>query len=258
MQGATDARRPPAGGVPLMVRGLVVGVAATVLPLGLQALTSPAAAATQVVSVERVNLAPDGSQLSQAEYYQPVDLSRDGTHVVFEHFHPGLVPGDTTGWDVFARDTTTGVTKRISVTATGGAPDMDSYGGAVNGDGSQVVFASGAFGLKDGYSCSGRVCGGAVTLDVYVRDRDRDRDGVLDEPGDATTVMASRSAAPGTVGGTDGNGPSGTDNGNVPAGLTVARCQHRRERTHGRVHIACQQPGAGGHEQLLRHLHPRP
>ena len=127
-----------------MARGLVVGVAATVLPLGLQALTSPAAAATQVVSVERVNLAPDGSQLSQAEYYQPVDLSRDGTHVVFEHFHPGLVPGDTSGWDVFARDTTTGVTRRISVTPTGGAPNGDSFGGAVNGDGSQVVFASAA------------------------------------------------------------------------------------------------------------------
>ena len=100
------------------------------------------------VNVRNEELAPGpvGSYLEVIDYdvsndcyYQPVDLSRDDTHVVFEHFHPGLVAGDTSGWDVFARDTTTGVTRRISVTPTGGAPNGDSFGGAVNGDGSLTL-----------------------------------------------------------------------------------------------------------------------
>jgi len=92
-------------------------------------------------------------------------ISADGSIVVFDSSLSTLVPGDLNHeTDVFARDETTGVTTRVSVSSLGVEGDGDSTDPSVSADGRFVAFESLATNLvaadTNGVS------------DVFVHDRD--------------------------------------------------------------------------------------
>lgn len=90
---------------------------------------------------------------------------------------------------LFAQTTT-----RVSLTSTGAELETPTYYPRLSGDGRYVVFSSASALLTpfgNGFS------------QIFVRDRDPDGNGILDE-GNATTTLVSRNSA-----GVPGNGPSG-------------------------------------------------
>ncbi|HET6164506.1 MAG TPA: hypothetical protein VFG37_12615 [Planctomycetota bacterium] len=96
-----------------------------------------------LVTTERVSIATSGSEATGAS--TTASLSADGNLVVFESAATDLVTGDTNGaHDVFRHDRTTGVTERVSVDSSGNEGPIDSYGGAISGDGRVVAFESAA------------------------------------------------------------------------------------------------------------------
>ncbi len=71
-------------------------------------------------------------------------MSGDGRFATFLSAHAGFVAGDTNGrFDVFRRDLVGATTARISLSATGGQLGHNSLGGAMTGDGGDVVFWAG-------------------------------------------------------------------------------------------------------------------
>ena len=71
-------------------------------------------------------------------------MSGDGRFATFLSAHAGFVAGDTNGrFDVFRRDLVGGTTARISLSATGAQLGHNSFGGAMTGDGGDVVFWAG-------------------------------------------------------------------------------------------------------------------
>ena len=92
-------------------------------------------------------------------------LSLDGRYVAFFSFASNLVPGDTNNrGHVFIRDRQTGVTERVSLTASDGqANGSESFHASISDDGRYVAFASEAGNLVPGDTNG--------TQDVFVRDR---------------------------------------------------------------------------------------
>jgi Tol biopolymer transport system component len=83
-------------------------------------------------------------------------ISADGRYVVFGSAMTNLVPGDTNNVDdVFRHDRTTGVTRRVSVTASGGQSNGWSGDHAISADGRYVAFASVASNLVRGDTNAG-------------------------------------------------------------------------------------------------------
>jgi hypothetical protein len=150
------------------------------------------------VGTARVSLAADGSE-GNADSGSPGGIAGSGRFVVFDSVADNLVPGDTNGsWDVFVRDRDTdrdGIfdepgatdTIRVSASTTGDEGDAQSSGGVLSRTGRFVAFQSTATNLVEG-DANGR-------QDVFVRDRDTDRDGVFDEPDAVATVRVSVSSA---------------------------------------------------------------
>lgn len=90
----------------------------------------------QLVSVQWQSGLPGGGVLPS--------VSDDGNLVAFETFDGAIVPGDTNfGSDVFLRDMSTGVTRRVSVDPSGGNVLGTSYSPRISADGSTVVYESG-------------------------------------------------------------------------------------------------------------------
>lgn len=82
-----------------------------------------------------------------------VGLSPDGRHALFSSAYANLVPGDTNGArDHFARDLTTGVTRRLSLAHDGSEPNDDSGTGRphLSADNRYAVFTSTASNLVPG------------------------------------------------------------------------------------------------------------
>jgi hypothetical protein len=110
-------------------------------------------------SIERVNVATDGSQSSRT-VYAPASLSSDGRYVAFTSPSPNLVPGDTNGdSDVFLRDRFAGTTSRVSVSSSGGQADSRIGAGcgspSLSRDARYLAFACGETeGLVPGVSGS--------------------------------------------------------------------------------------------------------
>jgi len=138
----------------------------------------------QLGTTERVSVASDGTE-GNDQSVRPT-ISADGRYVAFMSWATNLVADDVNGHvDVFVHDRVTHETVRVSLTATGGEADGDSSYPAISGDGRRVAFLS--FGTN--------LVPGATTMGlVYVRDRDTDGDGVLDEPESSETVLASVSS----------------------------------------------------------------
>ncbi|MDD5369419.1 MAG: hypothetical protein PHQ40_10050 [Anaerolineaceae bacterium] len=91
-------------------------------------------------------------------------ISADGRFVAFASFYAGFVPGDTNSCtDVFIRDLSLGVTKRVSLNSVGIQGNSDSYQPSISGDGRYVAFASKASNL---------VLGDDSTWDIFVHDNE--------------------------------------------------------------------------------------
>jgi Tol biopolymer transport system component len=111
---------------------------------------------------QRVSVASDGSEASQASIHPA--LSLDGRFVVFESRAAELAASDTNGLaDVFLHDRTTGAIERISVAANGSEARGSSERPSVSADGRYVVFTSNAANLVVGDT--------NLVADVFVRDR---------------------------------------------------------------------------------------
>jgi Tol biopolymer transport system component len=131
----------------------------------------------------RVSLGPGGVEGNGFSY--PATISADGRHVAFTSNATNLVAGDTNGrYDVFVRDVDDNRTVLVSV-ATGGAhSDGDSGFPSVSADGRYVAFVAHATTLAPGTVPNG-------PMQVYLRDRDSDGDGIFDEPDATTTTLVS-------------------------------------------------------------------
>lgn len=175
-----------------MMAGLMM--AALVMMLGAGRGTAYAASSTERVTVSRTGVQGNGSS-SRAS------ISGNGRYIMFVSAASNLVPHDTNGvTDTFVWDRVTGKIVRISVSSEGrqGNRGYDYWGGppSISAHGRFIAFESMASNLVPG-DTNGR-------SDVFVRDRDTDKDNIYDEPGAVsttrvstwTTVAISRPSAP--------------------------------------------------------------
>lgn len=103
----------------------------------------------ETATTVRVSVASDGTQAG-GDSWAPA-VSADGRLVAFHSYASNLVPGDLNGdADVFVHDTTTGATRRVSVSGAGLGGDGASYQPALSADGSLVAFYSAATNLVPG------------------------------------------------------------------------------------------------------------
>src|SRR4051795_8290641 len=161
--------------------------------LAAAALAAGAAPALAAGTPQRVSVSSHGVQ-GNGDSTGPA-FSADGHVVAFVSAANDLVPGDTNGnhcragflcgFDVFARDLTTGATERVSVSSAGVQGNDISFSPAVSTAGRFVAFRSFASNLVPGDT--------NATDDVFVRDRQN-----------GTTERVSVSST-----GVQGNGPSG-------------------------------------------------
>jgi Ca2+-binding RTX toxin-like protein len=144
------------------------------------------------IATVRVSVASTGVQANNSS--GTPSLSADGRFVAFSSWASNLVPGDPNGMDVFVHDRDAdgdGVfdepgaiaTVRVSVASSGAQANGDSFQPSLSADGRFVAFASEATNLVPGDTNR--------QGDVFVHDRDADRDGVFDEPGAITTRRVS-------------------------------------------------------------------
>jgi Tol biopolymer transport system component len=93
----------------------------------------------------RVSVGPAGQGNSDSSGAPAI--SADGRYVAFFSHASNLVPGDTNGaYDIFVRDLLAGVTRRVSVGASGQG-NRDSLAPAITADGRSVAFVSASFNL---------------------------------------------------------------------------------------------------------------
>lgn len=127
-------------------------------------------------------------------------ISANGRYVVFRSMASDLVPDDENkSPDGFVHDMLTGLTERVTVAADGHElVGAWLYSGAMSTDGRYVVFVSSdptaVPGDTNTCPSMGYTSPGSCP-DVFVRDRDTDGDGILDELGQATTLLVSVSSA---------------------------------------------------------------
>jgi hypothetical protein len=158
--------------------------------------------------VTRVSVSTSGRQANAPS--TAVAISSNGRSVAFISTASTLVAGDRNRvGDVFVRDRDSdrdGVidergavrTARVSVSTAGRESNGATLGAAMSVDGRFVAFASDASNLVAGDRNG--------TTDVFVRDRDVNRDGVPDQAGSVSTWRASVA-----TGGAEANGKSAWD-----------------------------------------------
>lgn len=136
-------------------------------------------------------------------------ISFSGRFVAFQSDATDLVSGVTDtngGTDVFVRDRLLGTTTVISVTPGGGRTGSSrSFDPSISDDGRYIAFGSAATDLVT----TPLVIDAPVN--VYVRDRDTDKDGVFDEPGATSTRLLSINSLLSGDGSGIFGGPSGGD-----------------------------------------------
>ena len=111
----------------------------------------------QTGTTELVTVATDGTQSDAESDFYGAAPSEDGRYIAFSTAATTLVPGDTNGVsDVFLRDQVAGITKRISVSATGVQADGSSSSVALSATGRYATFYTAASNL------GGSVLGGGV------------------------------------------------------------------------------------------------
>jgi Tol biopolymer transport system component len=144
------------------------------------------------VSTERVSVSSSEAQTNFLKWSSYPSISPDGRHVAFKSDATNLVSGDTNAKeDVFVRDRQNGTTARISVSTSGaqGTGTSNSSQASISSPfiggakGRYVVFTSDHSNLVSGDT--------NAVADVFLRDRDRDNDNIMDEPGAVTTTRVS-------------------------------------------------------------------
>jgi Tol biopolymer transport system component len=114
-------------------------------------------------------------------------ISPDGRYVAFASAATNLVAVDTNqASDIFVHDRETSQTTRVSVASDGTEANWNSYSPMVGPGGRFVVYASEATNLVPSDT--------NAVMDVFLHDRDTDRDGVFDEPGAIQTIRVSTAA----------------------------------------------------------------
>lgn len=126
---------------------------------------------TERVSVSTGGVAGNGDS-------RGVDVSADGTVVVFGSSATNLVPGGTSRFDIYARDRDRGVTELVSLSNDSQPGDSTSLWPSVSSDGSRVAFHSIARNLASGDD-NGQA-------DVFVRDRSAGRTILVSAASDGT------------------------------------------------------------------------
>jgi hypothetical protein len=156
------------------------------------------------VSMRRVSLSTAGEQANNDSQFPSFSLG--SRFLAFASYADNLVPGDTNGaGDIFLRDRNSdrdrlfdepGAVKtvRLSLSSAGAEADGESNYPAISASGRFVVFSSSATNLVPGDTNG--------LEDIFVRDRDADRDGRFDEPGAVRTVRVNVSSE-----GLESNGP---------------------------------------------------
>jgi len=110
----------------------------------------------------RISVNSNGVQANGASV-EP-SISADGRYIAFDSEASNLVAGDTNGAsDVFIRDMTNHVTRRLSVTSSGAQSKGVSFDPSISADGRYVAFDSSAVNLVNGDTNG--------STDVFVRDR---------------------------------------------------------------------------------------
>lgn len=142
-------------------------------------------------TVERISLNDAGAQMFNGADIARAAVSDDGASVAFATLQP-IDAGDNNGVrDVHVRDRA-GLRTRLASRATAGAvgnaesPDFFRPAIAMSADGARIAFSSTATNL-----CAQD---GDASVDVFLRDRDSDGNGVLDEAGGTATTCLSRAA----------------------------------------------------------------
>ncbi|MGZ8195619.1 MAG: TolB family protein [Methylosarcina sp.] len=129
--------------------------------LSVMASTALAAPSTIRASVSSAEVQGNGD--SGGTTFNAIAISGNGRYVVFASDATNLVPGDTNGEsDVFIRDLTTGLTRRVSVSSSGGQGNGSSGDPSISPDGRYVAFSSFSNNLVPGDTNN--------ATDVFVRD----------------------------------------------------------------------------------------
>ena len=138
----------------------------------------------QTGTTTRVSVSTAGAQANrQAD--RPA-ISADGRYVAFVSVADTLVPNDTNGLaDIFVRDLAANTTTRVSVSTAGAQSNDSSFAAALSATGRFVAFDSFADNLL------GAGADGNNASDIFLRDRDTDNDGVMDEAGAVSTTRVS-------------------------------------------------------------------
>ncbi|MEZ4590662.1 MAG: hypothetical protein R3D55_05890 [Chloroflexota bacterium] len=170
---------------------------------------------TQTGQTVRVSLTHDGQQ-SNHDSFITINraISEDGRFISFDSYANNLVPNDTNSVrDAFVHDRDTDAdgifdepgattTVRVSVATDGTEGNghlSESYQPALAGNGRYVAFYSYATNLVPNDT--------NLSLDIFVRDRDTDEDGIFDEPGAVLTERVSVNSSGGQSNG--GSGQAG-------------------------------------------------
>lgn len=167
---------------------------------------------TQTGETVRVSVTHDGQQ-SNHDSFITINraISEDGRFVSFDSYADNLVPNDTnTVRDAFVHDrdadadgifdepgATTTVRVSVATDGTEGNGHLsESYQPALAGNGRYVAFHSYATNLVPNDT--------NLSLDIFVRDRDTDADGIFDEPGAVLTERVSVDSSGGQSNGRSG------------------------------------------------------
>src|SRR3954451_2664647 len=175
--------------------------------------------ATKLVSQTPLGAAGNNDSGQVTRVSTQLAISGDGRYVTFSSVASDLVPGAGGGTFplVYVRDMQASATIVASLTAGGAAADGQAFAGDISGDGRYVAFYSNAANLP---------LGNGTTSQIFVRDRDADGNGVLDESGsgkESTQVISAFSNGDTAVAGNDNSVlPVISDNGNFVAYPTLA------------------------------------
>jgi hypothetical protein len=130
----------------------------------------------------RVSVSSNGAQANGMSDYP--SISADGRFVVFGSPATNLVPDDANGsvWDVFVHDLVTHTTSLVSRSSADGPVDNNNTVAVISAGGRYVAF------LTASYTLDPRV---TSNVQLFMRDRDFDGNGIFDEPGNSRTTLIS-------------------------------------------------------------------
>ena len=137
----------------------------------------------QSQTLSLISMATNTNVAANASSFMPA-VSADANHVAFVSAATNLVSGDTNSrLDIFVRSRFSDEQVRVSVSTDGTQANSTSFAPSLSFDGRYVAFHSAADNLVEDDTNG--------VIDIFVRDRDTDEDGIFDEPGAVRTTRIS-------------------------------------------------------------------